>query len=70
MRSELQKLVTEMVRKEIPLALAKSEFEKAFLREVLSMNGGNFSLTAKQVGMHRNTLYKKIGTHSDFKVLS
>jgi len=65
MRSELQKLVTEMIGKEIPLVLAKREFERAFLREILSRNDGNFSLTAKQVGMHRNTLYKKVGRHSD-----
>ncbi|MDR2697052.1 MAG: hypothetical protein LBB40_01085 [Holophagales bacterium] len=65
MRSELQKLVTEMVQKEIPLALAKREFEMAFLREILSRNGGNFSVTAKKVGIHRNTLYRKIGQHSD-----
>jgi DNA-binding NtrC family response regulator len=65
MRSELQKLVGEMVQKEIPLALAKREFEMAFLREILSRNGGNFSVTAKQVGIHRNTLYRKIGQYSD-----
>jgi len=63
MRSDLQKLVTEMVQKEIPLALAKREFEIAFLREILSKNGGNFSVTAKQVGIHRNTLYRKIGQY-------
>jgi len=65
MRTDLQKLVAEMVQKEIPLALAKREFETAFLREILSRNGGNFSVTAKQVGIHRNTLYRKIGQYSD-----
>ncbi|MDR0499162.1 MAG: hypothetical protein LBH03_05455 [Holophagales bacterium] len=63
MRNELQKLVTEMIQKEIPLALAKREFETAFLKEILSKNGGNLSLTAKQVGMHRNTLYRKVGQY-------
>jgi len=65
MRSELQKLVAEMVQKEIPLALAKREFEIAFLREILSKNGGNFSVTAKKVGMHRNTLYRKIAPYPE-----
>ena len=65
MRSELQELVAEMVRKDIPLVLAKREFERAFLKEILSKNGGNFTLTAKMVGMHRNTLYRKVGHYSD-----
>ena len=65
MRRELQKLVTEMVNKDIPLPLAKREFEAAFLMEMLSRNGGNYSFTAKQIGMHRNTLYRKVAQYSD-----
>jgi len=63
MRTKLQTLVTEMVKKEIPLVLAKREFEAVFLMEMLSRNGGNYSLTAKQAGMHRNTLYRKVAQY-------
>ncbi|MDR1840517.1 MAG: helix-turn-helix domain-containing protein [Holophagales bacterium] len=65
MRVKLQELVIEMVQREIPLNLAKREFENAFLREVISRHGGNCSAAARQLGMHRNTLSKKIGQQSD-----
>jgi len=61
MRKRLEELVTEMVAKEIPLGLALREFEAAFLREVISRNGGNHSASARQLGMHRNTLSRKVG---------
>jgi len=47
----------------MPLDLAKREFENAFLREVVSKHGGNCSAAARHLGMHRNTLSKKIGQH-------
>jgi ActR/RegA family two-component response regulator len=61
MHKKLHELVKEMVEKEIPLELAKRKFEAEYLEEVISRNGGNFSAAAKQLGMHRNTLSKKIG---------
>ena len=66
MRNILQELVREIVIREIPLDLAKRELEAAYLREAVSRNGGNFSATAKQLGMHRNTLTRKVGQQSDF----
>ena len=66
MRNILQELVKEMVIREIPLDLAKRELEAAYLREAVSRNGGNLSATAKQLGMHRNTLTRKVGQQSDF----
>jgi DNA-binding PucR family transcriptional regulator len=66
MREKLQELITEMFVKEIPFDLAKREFEAIYLREIIARNGGNFSATAKQLGIHRNTLSRKIGHHSDF----
>jgi DNA-binding NtrC family response regulator len=66
MRKILQELVKEMVVREIPLDLAVREFEAVYLREAISQNGGNFSATAKQLGIHRNTLSRKVGQQSDF----
>ncbi len=60
MREELRRLVGEMVRNGIPLDLAKREFERTFLEEVLKAHRGNQSAAARQLGMHRNTLSKKL----------
>jgi DNA-binding protein Fis len=60
MRDELRRLVSEMVRKGIPLDLAKREFERTFLEEILRAHAGNQSAAARQLGMHRNTLSKKL----------
>jgi ActR/RegA family two-component response regulator len=63
MKEKMQQLVAELVAKEIPIEVAMREFEAVFLREVVSMNGGNISATSKQLGMHRNTLSKKVRQH-------
>jgi Fis family transcriptional regulator, factor for inversion stimulation protein len=60
MRQLLQDLVSEMVGKEIPLELAVREFERAFLAQVLATHNGNHSAAARQLGIHRNTLSKKL----------
>lgn len=60
MRQQLQDLVAEMVGKEIPLDLAKREFERAFLLQVLAAHNGNHSAAARKLGIHRNTLSKKL----------
>jgi len=64
MRQQLQELVTEMVAKGIPLNLALREFEAAFILEVVSGHGGNLSAAARQLGMHRNTVSRKVGQQS------
>lgn len=60
MRDELRRLVNEMVRNGLPLDLAKREFERTYLEEVLRVHQGNQSAAARQLGMHRNTLSKKL----------
>lgn len=60
MRRLLQDLVAEMVKKEIPLELARREFERAYLTEVLAAHDGNQSAAARSLGIHRNTLSKKL----------
>jgi len=60
MRRLLQDLVAEMVKKEIPLELAKRELERAYLMEVLAAHEGNQSAAARSLGIHRNTLSKKL----------
>jgi len=60
MRQQLEDLVTEMVRREIPLDMAVREFERAYLLRVLEAHNGNQSAAAKRLGIHRNTLSKKL----------
>jgi len=60
MREQLRKFVAEMVRRSIPLEMAKREFERIFLEEVLAAHDGNQSAAARQLGIHRNTLSKKL----------
>lgn len=60
MRQLLQDLVVEMVAKEIPLEMALRELERAYLLQVLAAHNGNQSATARHLGMHRNTLSKKL----------
>ena len=60
MRESLRSLVAEMVRCEISFEVACREFEKIFLEEVIAAHEGNQSAAAKCLGMHRNTLSKKL----------
>ena len=60
MRRLLQELVEEMVKKEIPLELAKREFERAYLLQIVAAHEGNQSAAARSLGIHRNTLSKKL----------
>ena len=62
MREELRRLVAEMVRKGIPLDMAKHEFERVYLEEVVATHKGNQSAAARVLGIHRNTLSKKLET--------
>jgi DNA-binding protein Fis len=60
MREQLRSLVAEMVRRDIPLEMAKRELERAYLEEVLNSHQGNQSAAARHLGIHRNTFSKKL----------
>ena len=60
MKQQLEDLVREMRRRGTPYQEAVDEFKKAFLSVVLSANDGNQSKSAKQLGVHRNTLTRTI----------
>jgi DNA-binding NtrC family response regulator len=60
MREKLRNLVAEMVRGGIPLEMAKREFERVYLEEVLASHDGNQSAAARELGIHRNTLSRKL----------
>ncbi len=56
----LEKLIDEMVAKGIYWSEAVSQFEKLFILRVLKETNGKLSRAAETMGVHRNTLSKKI----------
>jgi DNA-binding protein Fis len=49
-----------MVERGILLEEAVTEFEKKFIKQVLERFAGNQSRAAKVLGIHRNTLSRKV----------
>ncbi|MGH9738259.1 MAG: helix-turn-helix domain-containing protein [Candidatus Acidiferrales bacterium] len=60
MKEELESLVGMMVERGILLEEAVTEFEKKFIKRVLERSNGNQCRAAKVLGIHRNTLSRKI----------
>ena len=52
-----------MVDRGILFEEALSEFEKKFIKRVLDRSNGNRSRAARLLGIHRNTLSRKIGLY-------
>ena len=63
MREQLERLVDEMVTKGVRFEDAQREFEKKFIAHVLSKSEGNVCKAADLLGMHRNTLSRKMAEH-------
>ena len=63
MREQLESLVGMMVDRGILLEEAVTEFEKKFSGRVLEQSNGNQSRAAKILGIHRNTLSRKISEY-------
>ena len=60
MRERLEQLVGEMVEKGIRFDDAQREFEKHFIAHVVTKHQGNLGRAAAALGVHRNTLTRKI----------
>ena len=63
MKDQLESLVGMMVERGILLDEAVHEFEKKFIKRVLERLNGNQSRAAKILGIHRNTLSRKVGEY-------
>ncbi len=59
----LEKLVEEMVDKGVQFEDAVHEFEKRFIAKVLGASDGSLTKTADTLGIHRNTLTRKMGEY-------
>ena len=60
MHDRLAQLVCEMVDRGIRYQDAQREFEKHFITRVVSKCDGNLGKAATELGVHRNTLSRKI----------
>ena len=60
MKDQLEGLVGQMVERGIMFTEAIGEFEKRFIKRVLDRNNGNQSRAAEVLGIHRNTLSRKM----------
>jgi len=56
----LEQLVTQMVEKGIHYEDAVREFDRRFIVEVIEKSDGNLCKAADTLGVHRNTLSRKI----------
>ena len=63
MKEKLESLVAEMIERRIYLDEALGEFEKKFIQNALVKTRGNQTKAAKVLGVHRNTLNRKIAQH-------
>jgi len=59
-KDQLEALVNQMVERGIVFDEARAEFEKRFIKRVLDSSQGNQSRAARILGIHRNTLSRKI----------
>ena len=63
LREALERLVDDMITKGIRFEDAQKEFEKKFIAHVLEKSDGNLCKAATMLGMHRNTLSRKISEY-------
>ena len=63
LREQLERLVDEMVTKGIRYDEAQREFEKKFIMRVLQKADGNLGKAADLLGIHRNTLTRKMAEY-------
>jgi DNA-binding NtrC family response regulator len=59
-RDQLNRLVDEMVSKGIRYDDARQEFERRFISRALARAEGKVGRAAKMIGLHRNTLSRKV----------
>ena len=64
MKTELEAIIDQMISRGILFEEAVKEFEKNFILKVLSRHNHNLSKAADALGIHRNTLSKRLMEYS------
>jgi Fis family transcriptional regulator len=60
---KIERLVEEMVDRDVQFEDAVREFEKRFISRVLGRCDGSLTRAAEALGIHRNTLTRKMGEY-------
>jgi len=60
LREQLETLVDELVTRGVRFEDARRELEKTFIARTLAAVDGNLCQAADRLGMHRNTLSRKM----------
>jgi DNA-binding NtrC family response regulator len=63
MNEKLERLIEEMVEKGVRFPEATREFERRFISKVLARSDGSLSKAADALGLHRNTLSRKLAEY-------
>ncbi len=63
MNEKLDRLIEEMVQRGVRFPEATREFERRFISKVLAGSDGSLSKAADELGIHRNTLSRKMAEH-------
>lgn len=63
MRARLEALIDEMLDGQIMLDEALAEFEKLYIQKALARHKEHLSRTASILGIHRNTLSKRVASY-------
>ena len=63
MRARLEALIDEMLDGQIMLDEALAEFEKLYIQKALTRQKDHLSRTASVLGIHRNTLSKRVAKY-------
>ena len=64
MRKRMESLIGEMLDGRILLEEAITEFEKIYIQKALQRNADHLSKTATALGIHRNTLSKRVASYN------
>ena len=64
MKEKLDSLVSEMIDRGLRYDEAVGEFERRFIISALEKNNGNQTKAAKAMGIHRNTLNKRLNSYN------
>ena len=63
LKDRLESICIEMIDRGILFSEGVFQFEKCFIAEVLNRNDGNLMRAAESLGIHRNTLAKKLALY-------
>lgn len=66
-KDQLESLISQMIDRGLLFEEAVCEFEKKFILRAMEKSNGNQTKAAKAVGIHRNTLNRKLASYNHGK---